>query len=295
MTLRGVTLTKVRHLCSCLGGIKTSRHQCSLQHSTGRSTERSTQSSPQASDAEDCLLSKLQVPEANHAGVLDLPQLAERHINLSIRPEVPCSLRKRRKYFTGLQEEALVYRVAIYGRGKWKKISDEGWFDGRRTSDKYRNLEKNNYIADVTSRVMKMLEAGRNLLKELRALYEQQHLQRATSPVEEQRPQRRRLLSGGTTVSQRASSVLGSFNGSSTTMSSDLRLKRIHLCFDSGGGRMCRHFRVFAMTHCKGPKMPPNPSATGWKEQPIPLRALPKGPRPLQSWPSVFSLPSRWR
>ncbi|KAH6945293.1 hypothetical protein HPB50_007755 [Hyalomma asiaticum] len=80
-------------------------------------------------------------------------------------------------------------------------------------------------------------------LMELRALYEQQHLQRATSPVGEQRPQRRRLLSGGTTVSQRASSVLGSFNGSSTTMSSDLRLKRIHLCFDSGVHGLTRMLR----------------------------------------------------
>lgn len=99
----------------------------------------------------------------------------------------------------------------MYGKGQWKKISDEGWFDGRQASDlseKYKNLEEKDHILAVTRRVM-MLEAGRNPLKELRALHEQQP------------PRRRRRLSGGTTMSQGASSVLGCFGSSSVTISSD--------------------------------------------------------------------------
>ncbi|KAH8036215.1 hypothetical protein HPB51_020450 [Rhipicephalus microplus] len=88
--------------------------------------------------------------------------------------------------FTTLQEEALVYGGMKYGRGSWKEISEDGWFDGRRTtdlSDKYRNLEKYGHLPKIKRRVMDMLSAGVNPLKKLRALVDQQRLQRANSPV----------------------------------------------------------------------------------------------------------------
>lgn len=175
----------------------------------------SPQHSPQASDAEDSLQRELQVPEARSVSVQDLPQPAKRHIIRSVSPDVSRPQSKRRRRFTTLQEEALVYGVMKYGRGRWKEISEDGWFDGRRTvdlSDKYRNLEKYDHLPEVKRRVREMLQAGRNPLKELRALYERRRLQRATSPVVEQLPPKQ--LQG-------ASSVLGSSSGSSTSMSSD--------------------------------------------------------------------------
>lgn len=84
----------------------------------------------------------------------------------------PAPVKKSRVRFTTLQEEALVYGVMKYGHGSWKFISDEGWFDGRRTtelSDKYRNLEKYGHLPEVRKRVKSMLAAGVNPLKKLRA------------------------------------------------------------------------------------------------------------------------------
>lgn len=84
----------------------------------------------------------------------------------------PAPVKKSRVRFTALQEEALVYGVMKYGYGSWKCISDEGWFDGRRTaelSDKYRNLEKYGHLPEVRKRVKAMLAEGVNPLKKLRA------------------------------------------------------------------------------------------------------------------------------
>lgn len=195
----------------------------SLLESRRHQNVPSPQHSPQAPDAEDSLQRELQVPEARSMGVQDLLQPTKRHIIRSISPEVSHPLSKRKR-FTTLQEEALVYGVMKYGRGSWKEISEDGWFDGRRPvdlSDKYRNLEKYDHLPKVKRRVREMLQAGRNPLKELRALYKRQHLQRATSPLTEQLPQGKQVSVSQPKQLQGASSVLGSSSGSSTAMSSD--------------------------------------------------------------------------
>ncbi|XP_065283561.1 uncharacterized protein [Dermacentor albipictus] len=115
--------------------------------------------------------------EARGSGSQDSPVGAERCIIRSVSPDTLPPLKKRRVRFTALQEEALVYGVMKYGRGSWKEISNDGWFDGRHTTDlhdKYRNLEKYGHLPNVRRRVKDMLNAGVNPLKKLRALYKQQ-------------------------------------------------------------------------------------------------------------------------
>lgn len=122
----------------------------------------------------------------SHKHVKDLPQGTRKCIVRSVSPNTVVPSKKRRLRFTALQEEALVYGVMKYGRGNWKEISGEGWFDGRRTtelSDKYRNLEKYGHIVHVKKRVKDKLIRGINPLKELRAKYERHQLQRVVSPV----------------------------------------------------------------------------------------------------------------
>ncbi|KAH7965592.1 hypothetical protein HPB49_008856 [Dermacentor silvarum] len=124
--------------------------------------------------------------KSSSKGVQDLPQGAQKRIVRSVSPDVLVPLKKRKVPFTALQEEALVYGVMKYGRGSWKEISNDGWFDGRRPtdlSDKYRNLEKYGHLANVTKKVKDMLSAGINPLKELRTRYERQRQQHVVSPV----------------------------------------------------------------------------------------------------------------
>ncbi|KAL1428196.1 hypothetical protein MTO96_002603 [Rhipicephalus appendiculatus] len=138
-----------------------------------------------------CVPSALDPPmsEARSVHVQDSPQGTKRHIVRSVSPDVLHAPKRHRMRFTALQEEALVYGVMKYGRGSWKEIGEDGWFNGRRTtelSDKYRNLEKYGHLPKVKRRVRDMLSAGVNPLKELRALYDRQRLQRATSPTAEE-------------------------------------------------------------------------------------------------------------
>lgn len=129
--------------------------------------------------------------EAESVHVQDPPQGTKRHIVRSVSPDVLRSPKRRRMRFTALQEEALVYGVMKYGRGSWKEINEDGWFNGRRTtelSDKYRNLEKYGHLPKVKRRVRDMLSAGVNPLKELRAVYDRQRLQRATSSTADTLP-----------------------------------------------------------------------------------------------------------
>lgn len=122
-------------------------------------------------------------------GVEDLAQGAQRRIVRSASPETVVPRKRRRVQFTALQEEALVYGVMKYGRGSWKEISSDGWFDGRRTtelSDKYRNLERYGHIANIKKKVKDKLSTGVDPLKELRTKYEQQRLQHTVSLVRRQ-------------------------------------------------------------------------------------------------------------
>lgn len=78
----------------------------------------------------------------------------------------------KRKFFTPLQEEALVEGVMKYGIGNWRWISDEGWFDGRcsrELSDKYRNLVKFHHLQAVRNRVKAKLSQGVSPMDELKA------------------------------------------------------------------------------------------------------------------------------
>lgn len=159
--------------------------------------------------------------EAGGSGSQDSPQRTERHIIRSVSPDALPPPKKRRVRFTALQEEALVYGVMKYGRGSWKEISDDGWFDGRRTidlHDKYRNLEKYGHLPNVKRRVKDMLSAGVNPLKKLRALCKRQQ---AASLTAAEPPH-----GEGNSVSQpeepqRALPSLGSPERASTALSSD--------------------------------------------------------------------------
>ncbi|KAL1422617.1 hypothetical protein MTO96_021960 [Rhipicephalus appendiculatus] len=162
--------------------------------------------------------------EYRSALVQDLPQDTERHIVRPVSPVEVRSPRKRRMRFTALQEEALVFGVMKYGRGSWKEIGDEGWFDGRRSSalsDKYRNLEMHGHLPKVKGRVMDMLRAGVNPLEKLYALYERHSLQRATSSTSEEPLHDLQCLPSHPQESRGASSVFRRLYGDSTATSSD--------------------------------------------------------------------------
>ncbi|XP_037272147.2 uncharacterized protein LOC119164140 [Rhipicephalus microplus] len=152
------------------------------------------------------------------------PEDTKRHIVRSVSPDALHPPKRQRMRFTTLQEEALVYGVMKYGRGSWKEISEDGWFDGRRTtdlSDKYRNLEKYGHLPKIKRRVCDMLSAGVNPLKKLRALVDQQRLQRANSPVADELLHCKESSASQSKELRGTSPVCDPPDGDSSTASSD--------------------------------------------------------------------------
>ncbi|KAH6939943.1 hypothetical protein HPB50_022699 [Hyalomma asiaticum] len=157
-------------------------------------------------------------------GVEDLAQGAQRRIVRSASPETVVPRKRRRVQFTALQEEALVYGVMKYGRGSWKEISSDGWFDGRRTtelSDKYRNLERYGHIANIKKKVKDKLSTGVDPLKELRTKYEQQRLQHTVSLVRRQSSNSKQSNMDQPRQLQRTSPSLEDPEGDGVAQSSD--------------------------------------------------------------------------